>query len=78
MVEFGLKLKNGQTEDIQANFVPKITGMIQRALINRIYSKQFESLVKEYQLADTLPNELEMSSVELIFLPERKKVIPGL
>ena len=70
--------------DIQANVVPKITGMIQRAPIN---SKQFEFLAKEYQLADTLPNELEMSNVELLIgndyysdliLPERKKVIPGL
>ena len=87
MVEFGLKLKNGQTVDIQANVVPKITGMIQRAPINPIYCKQFESLVKEYQVADTLPNELEVSSVELLIandyysdliLPERKKVIPGL
>ena len=64
VVEFGLKLKNGQTVDIQANVVPKITGMIQRAPIN---SKQFEFLAtKEYQLAGTLPNELEMSNVELL------------
>ena len=63
VVEFGLKLKNGQTMNIQANVVPKITGMIQRAPIN---SEQFESLVKEYQLADTLPNELELSTVELL------------
>ena len=49
--------------------------MIQRAPIN---SKKFEFLAKEYQLADTLPNELEMSNVELLILPERKKVIPGL
>ena len=39
VVEFGLKLKNGHTMNIQANVVPKITGMIQRAPIN---SKQFE------------------------------------
>ena len=43
VAEFGLKLKNGQTMDIQANVFPKITGMIQTAPIN---SKQFESLVK--------------------------------
>jgi len=70
--------------DIQANVVPKITGIIQRASIN---SEQFESLVKEYQLAGTLPNELEVSTVELLIgddyysdliLLERKKVIPGL
>ena len=41
LVEFGLKLKNGQTMDIQANVVPKITGMIQRAPIN---SEQFKTL----------------------------------
>ena len=84
VVEFGLKLKNEQTMDIQANVVPKITGMIQRAPIN---SEQFKSLVKEYQLADTLPNELEVSTVELLtgndyysdlISPERRKVIPGL
>ena len=33
VAEFGLKLKNGQTVKIQANVVPKITGMIQRVLI---------------------------------------------
>ena len=63
VVEFGLKLKNGQTVDIQANVVPKITGMIQRAPID---SKQFEFPAKEYQLADSLPNKLEMSNVELL------------
>ena len=55
MVEFDLKLKNGQTMNIQANVVPKITGMIQRIRIN---SKQFEPLLKEHQLADSLPNAL--------------------
>ena len=63
MVEFGLNLKNGQTMYIQANVVPKITGMIQRAHIN---SKQFEPLLKKHQLADTLPSELEISTVELL------------
>ena len=43
VVEFGLKLKNGQTTEIQAHVLPKITGMVQRAPIN---SKQIESLVK--------------------------------
>ena len=42
--------------NIQANVVPKITGMIQRALTN---SRQFEPLLKEHQLADTLPRELK-------------------
>ena len=46
--------------DIGANVVPKITGMIQGAPIN---SEQFEPLVKEYQLVDTLPNE---STVKLL------------
>lgn len=63
VVEFGLKLKNGQTMNIQANVVPKITGMIQRAPIS---SKQFEPLFKEHQLADTFPSELEVSTVELL------------
>ena len=70
--------------NIQANVVPKITGMIQRAPVN---SEQFEPLVRGHALADTLPNELEVSSVELLIgndyysdlvLPERKKVRPGL
>ena len=34
VVEFGLKLKNGHTINIQANVVPKIPRMIQRAPIN--------------------------------------------
>ena len=80
VVEFGLKLKNGHTMNIQANVVPKITGMIQRAPIN---SKQFEPLLKDLQLADTFPSEPEVSTVELLIgndyyseliLPERKKV----
>ena len=41
LVEFGLKLKNRQTMDIQENVVPKITGMIQRAPIN---SEHFKTL----------------------------------
>ena len=84
VVDFSLKLKNGQTMNIQANVVPKITGMIQRAPIN---CKQFEPLLKEHQLADTFPSELEVSTVELLIgndyyseliLPERKKLSPGL
>ena len=84
VVEFGLKFKNGQTMNIQANVVPKVTGMIQRAPIN---SKQFEPLLKEHQLPDTLPRELEVSTVDLLIrndyyselmLPERKKLSPGL
>ena len=84
VVDFSLKLKNGQTMNIQANLVPKITGMIQRAPIN---CKQFEPLLKEHQLADTFPSELEVSTVELLIgndyyseliLPERKKLSPGL
>lgn len=84
VVEFGLKLKNGQTMNIQANVVPKISGMIQRAPIN---SKQFEPFFKEHQLADTLPSELEVSTVELLIgndyyseliLPERKQLSPGI
>ena len=84
VVEFGLKLKNGYTMNIQANVVPKITGMIQRAPIN---SKQFEPLLKGHQLADTLPSELEVSTVELLIgndyyseliSPERKRLSPGL
>ena len=43
--------------NIQANIDPKITGMIQRASIN---SKQLEPLLKDHQLADTLPSELEV------------------
>ena len=84
VVEFGLKLNNGQTMNIKANVVPKITGMIQRAPIN---SKQFEPLLNEHQLGDTLPRELEVSTVELLIgndyyceliLPKRKKLSPGL
>ena len=84
VIEFGLKLNNGQTMNIKANAVPKITGMIHRAPIK---SKQFEHLLKEHQLADTLPRELEVSTVELLIgndhhseliLPERKKLSPGL
>ena len=84
VVQCGLKLKNGQTMNTQANVVPKITGMTQRAPIN---SKQLKALLKEHELADTHPRELEVSTVELLIgndyyseliLPERKKLSPGL
>ena len=82
VVEFGLKLKNGHTMNIQSNIVPKITGMIQKAPIN---SKQFEPLLKDNQLA--LPSELEVVTVQLLIgndyyseltLPERKRFNLGL
>ena len=53
--------------------------MIQRIRIN---SNQFEPLLKEHQLADSLPSALEVSTVELLLgidyyieliLTERKK-----
>ena len=78
VVEFCLKLKNGHTINNQANVVSKITEMIQRASIN---SKQFEPLLKDHQLADTLPSELQVSTVKLLIgrdyyseliLPQRK------
>ncbi len=49
--------------NIQANVVPNITGMIQRAPVN---SEQVDPLVRGHELADTLPNELEVLSVELL------------
>ena len=58
--------------------------MTQRAPIN---SKQLKPLLKEHELADTHPRELEVSTVELLIgndyyseliLPERKKMSPGL
>ena len=49
--------------EIRANVVLKITGMMQRMPIN---SERLGPLIKDYQLADSLPNELEVSTVEFL------------
>ena len=84
IVKFGLELKNREMIEIRANLVSKITGMIQRMLIN---SELLGPLIKDYQLAASLPKELEVSTVELLIgndyycdlvSSERQKVGPGL
>ena len=49
--------------EIQENVPPEIIGMLQRTPTN---SEQFEPLVTDHQLAGTLPNELEVSTVKLL------------
>ena len=84
LVTLSLKSKKGNTFTLKANVVPKISGKIQRAPVQ--IKNQFE-LQRKYQLADTLPKEVETSSLGLligsdyyheIISSEREKLQDGL
>ena len=84
LVTLSLKSKRGNTFTLRANVVPKISGKIQRTPIP--LRKQFE-LQRKYHLADTLPKEVESSSLGLLIgsdyyhemiSPERQKLQNGL
>ena len=61
-----IELKDGSTLKINANIVPNITGSIQRRPINLKSLQNWDYLWKECVLADTLPNERESSTIELL------------
>ena len=62
VVELGIKLKSGFTMNMIANVVPTITGKIQRLPITM---KMRENL-KNYELADLLPDERESTFIDLL------------
>ena len=85
--KLSIKLKNGQYLDITANIVPVISETVQRKAMILCSSKNMEHLVKSLDLADTIPLETELSTVELlvgndyyldIILPQKTEVQPGL
>ena len=82
-----ITLKDGSICTITANVVPSITGNIQRGPINLSSVQEWEHLLKQYALADTLPCERESSTIELLIgsdyyldliLPQKVEVQPGL
>lgn len=85
--KLSLKLKNGQYFEISANIVPVISGVVQRKAMKLNSSKNLEHLVSSLDLADSIPNEFESSSIELligndyyldIVLSQKIEVQPGL
>ena len=82
-----IELKDGSTLKINANIVPNITGSIQRRPINLKSLQNWDYLWKESVLADTLPNERESSTIELLIgndyyldliLPQKIEIQRGL
>ena len=63
VVTLMLKSKDGNTFTIKANIVPKISGNIQRTPIP--LKNQFE-VQRKYRLADSLPRQVESSSIGVL------------
>ena len=58
-----LKAKDGNTINVKANVVPKISGNIQRV---PVHLKNRFSLQKRFKLADTLPEKAESSTIGIL------------
>ncbi|XP_078334132.1 uncharacterized protein LOC144625796 [Crassostrea virginica] len=85
-VSLTLKLKDGHYLGIDANVVPKITGTVQRKPIPKDVQEKCQHIWKNLQLADTLPERLEDSTVDILvgsdyyldlILPERIEIQRG-
>ena len=61
-----IKLANGETMDITANVVPTISGNIQRNSVSEFLIGQVNHLVNSVYLADSIPNEKEVYTIELL------------
>jgi hypothetical protein len=73
--------------EIQANIVPVISGNIERKQLDFTTHENWKHLVKSLDLADTIPNENEQTSIELligndyyldIIMSQRIEIEPGL
>ncbi|XP_060582451.1 uncharacterized protein LOC132738860 [Ruditapes philippinarum] len=82
-----LKLKNLEHMRISANIVPVISGTIQRRQINVLGKDGIKDIIHSVDLANSIPEENECSSVELligndfyrdIVLPQRIDIQSGL
>ena len=61
-----IELRDSSILKINAKVVPNITGSIQRRPVNLQSLENWDYLWKESGLADTLPNERESSTIELL------------
>ena len=61
-----IKLANGDTMDITANVVPTTSGNIQRNSVSEFLIGQVNHLVNSVYLADSIPNEKEVYTIELL------------
>ncbi|XP_045205909.2 uncharacterized protein LOC123558098 [Mercenaria mercenaria] len=64
--KLNVRLKDGQEMTITANIVPNITGSIQRKPVKISDRVGFDSLVKNLDLADTMPKDIQTGTVELL------------
>ena len=62
VVELGIKLKSGFTMNVKANIVPNITGKIQRRPVQKILQEE----LGKFQLADSIPNSVETTYIDLL------------
>lgn len=82
-----IKLKDNTFMTVTANIVPSITGNIQRKPMKLCEKQEFKNLTRNLPLADSVPEEVQTDSIELligndyymdILLPDRIEVQPGL
>ena len=82
-----IELKDGSALQITANIIPKITGEMQRRPFNTSCLQNWEYLWKDNALADTLPTEIESSTIDLfigndyyldLILPQKVEIQQGL
>ena len=82
-----IELKDGSALQITANIIPKITGEMQRRPFNTRCLQNWEYLWKDNALADTLPTEIESSTIDLLIgndyyldliLPQKVEIQQGL
>ena len=82
-----IKLRNGSILKITANVIPSITGSVQRRPFDTKCLKNWEFLWTEGALADTIPNEQESTTIDLLvgndyyldfILPQKVEIQPGL
>lgn len=82
-----LQLRDGTFFKLTANVIPSITGSVQRRPFNADCLNNWNYLWKENSLADTLPNEREDATIDLLIgndyyldliLPQKVQIQPGL
>lgn len=82
-----LKLNDGKFMNISANIVPVISGDLQRKKIDMSSADNLKHLLKSLDLADSIPMEYEITSVDLLIgndyyldltLSQKLEVLPGL
>jgi hypothetical protein len=59
-------LKDGSYMTMTANIVPKISGMLHRSAVNKIQLEKLSQMTRNLHLADTIPTEKEVHSLDLL------------